>query len=78
MARAVFLADSISVCLSSGAVVRGSMTSALMPISASASAAASATCTMLLVATIVMSLPDAFDVGDAERNRVLVRPAPAL
>ncbi len=38
-------------------MVRGSMTSALMPISSSILAAPSATVTMLLVATSVMSLP---------------------
>ena len=60
MARDVFFAESISVCLSSGKVVRGSITSALMPTSWSNSAAARATWTMLLVATMVMSPPARF------------------
>ena len=51
------MAESISACLSSGQVVRGSMTSALMPISSSIAAAPSATPTMLLVATMVRSVP---------------------
>src|SRR5260370_26857517 len=57
MAREVFFADSTNVLSSNGHVVRGSMTSALMPISASNSAAPRATCTMLLVPTSVMSFP---------------------
>src|SRR5256884_26763 len=60
IAREVFFADSISVLSSSGQVVRGSITSALTPIFSSNSAAPSATCTMLLVATIVMSSPSRF------------------
>src|SRR5271165_2020187 len=57
MTRDVFFADSINVFSSSGQVVRGSTTSALIPASASSAAASSATCTMLLVATSVMSSP---------------------
>ena len=57
MAREVFLTESISACLSRGAVVRGSITSALMPIFSSMVAAPRATCTMLLVATMVTSVP---------------------
>src|SRR6266566_8810385 len=40
MARLVFLAESISVCLSSGNIVRGSMISALMSTFSNSSAAA--------------------------------------
>src|SRR2546429_3879722 len=57
MARDVFLADSTSVSLSSGHVVRGSITSALMPAASRSLAAPSATVTMLLVATMVTSVP---------------------
>jgi hypothetical protein len=57
MAREVFRAESMRVCLSSGHVVRGSMTSALIPISWSMVAAPRATGTMLLVATMVTSRP---------------------
>ena len=53
----VFLADSTSACLSSGTVVRGSTTSALISISFSISAASKATWIMLLVPTNVMSVP---------------------
>src|SRR5256884_2983402 len=60
MAREVFFADSTSVFSSSGQVVRGSTTSALIPAFPSISAAPSATCTMLLVATIVISSPSRF------------------
>ena len=57
MARVVFFADSIRVFLSSGTVVLTSITSALMPTAARISAALRETCTMLLVATSVMSFP---------------------
>src|SRR5881409_2653994 len=60
MACEVFLADSISACLSSGQVVRGSITSALRPTSSSSLAAPRATATMLLVATMVTSVPARF------------------
>src|SRR5258708_3010189 len=60
MARDVFIADSIRVLSSSGQVVRGSITSALIPLSSSKFAASSAICTMLLVATSVMSVPSRF------------------
>ena len=53
----VFVTLSISVASSSGTMVRGSITSALMPSLASVSAAASATCTIEDVAISVMSDP---------------------
>ena len=77
MQRDVFLTDSISVFSSSGHVVRGSTTSALMPTSSSIFAAPSATCTMLLERDERDVAPFALHVGDAERNDVVLVRAPA-
>ena len=77
IARLVFLTDSMSVFSSSGHVVRGSTTSALMPISSSASCRRerhlhhAARRDERDVAAL------ALHVGHAERNDVVVRPAPA-
>jgi ribonuclease E len=60
MQRDVFFTELISVSSSSGHIVRGSTTSALIPTSSSIPAAPSAVCTMLLVAMNVMSLPSRF------------------
>src|SRR5256885_657919 len=60
MVREVFFAEPISACLRSGKVVRGSFPSALRPPSSSSLAAPSATATMLLVATMVTSVPARF------------------
>ena len=56
-ARPVFRTDSTIVSMSSGASVRGSMISTLMPSAASASAASTARGTIDASATTVTSLP---------------------
>ncbi len=68
--RLVLASERSTVSMSSGAIVRRSMTSTLMPSAASCSAAARQSCTIREYDTSVTSVPSRRIGGLAERDQV--------